>query len=497
MHSSFFGKKGKPILLAVSVLSILTAGMFAAGFLAGSGSKGMAYESDYERYNSGFVVAQPGSYDSADIAVIREIDTEQKKITFMNIETGKYYTLNYDGTTVIADKYGNGMAMAQMNDGDIVDVTFLRSKKKLSGMKLSDSAWVMENVEKYSFDLLRKSAEVGSGVYSLRNNLVVSSEGKDAQLEDIIRGDVVSVSGVGNSVYSVVVEEGHGYLRLSANDYLKGGWIEVGQAVIQRITEDMLLVVPEGSYNVRLTAGGIDEVRQVTIYRNQEVTLDVNGLEPEAPKVGKIVFAISPSDATVLIDGEQVDISGPVEVEYGVHQVMVRAQGYETVTQYIRVGQELASISITLDKEEENASGQIGNSVSNNSVSGNSLELTASDLSSFKIYIQSPAGVEVYWDGVYKGLSPVSFKKEAGLHTVTLRKPGYVTKSYTVQIDEEEKDVTYSFSSLIKEDTKTVSGNSSVSGNGSVSGNNSSSNDDSSSNNNNTLSGNTPSKSEN
>lgn len=124
MHGSLFGKKGKPILVAVSVLSILTIGMIATGFLAGSGSKGMAYESDYEKFDSGFVIAQPGSYDSADTAVIRELDAEQKKITFMNIETGKYYTLDYDGTTLVADKYGNGMSMSQMHDGDIVDVTF-------------------------------------------------------------------------------------------------------------------------------------------------------------------------------------------------------------------------------------------------------------------------------------------------------------------------------------------------------------------------------------
>ena len=176
----------------------------------------------------------------------------------------------------------------------------------------------------------------------------------------------------------------------------------------------------------------------------------------------------------MLIDGEQVDISGPVEVEYGVHQLMVRADGYETVTQYIRVGQELASISITLE-EEEPGTAQKDDDAADSSVSGNGSEISASDLSSYKVYIQSPEDVEVYWDGVYKGLAPVSFKKESGIHTVTLRKPGYVTKSYTVQIDEEENDVTYSFSSLIKETeiTNTVSGNGSVSGNKSVSGNSS------------------------
>ena len=238
MRRGFWGKVGrsKPVIFTAAVLSILTAGLAAAGFLSASDSKGFAHESTYESYDSGFVVAQPGSYDSVDTAVVKEVDAGMQRITFMNVETGRYYTLKYDGTTVIQDKYGSGMSMEQISHGDIVDVTFLRSKKKLSGMKLSESAWVLENVEKYSFDVLGKSAEVGSGLYSIQNNLVVSSEGKDAQLEDVVRGDVLTVSGVGNSVYSVVVEEGHGYLRLSNDEYLKGGWIEVGQSVIQQIT---------------------------------------------------------------------------------------------------------------------------------------------------------------------------------------------------------------------------------------------------------------------
>lgn len=131
------------------------------------------------------------------------------------------------------------------------------------------------------------------------------------------------------------------------------------------------------------------------------------------------------------------------------------------------MGQELASISVTLEEGEEEETDD------SSSVSAN--ELT----SSYRVYIDSPSDVEVYLDGIYVGMSPVNFKKEAGTHTITFRKTGYVTKSYTVQIDDEEKDVTYSFTDLVKEDGTTVSGNSSssstVSGNSvsdnSVSGN--------------------------
>jgi hypothetical protein len=55
------------------------------------------------------VVAQPGSYDSVDTAVVKEIDAGMQRITFMNVETGRYYTLKYDGTTVIQDKYGRNV----------------------------------------------------------------------------------------------------------------------------------------------------------------------------------------------------------------------------------------------------------------------------------------------------------------------------------------------------------------------------------------------------
>ena len=62
--------------------------------------------------------------------------------------------------------------------------------------------------------------------------------------------------------------------------------------------------------------------------------------------------------------------------------------------------------------------------------------------------IPTPEGVEIYWDGNYIGLAPVSIKKEPGTHTITLRKNGYVTRSFTVILDEAEENVSYSFDDL-------------------------------------------------
>ena len=58
----------------------------------------------------------------------------------------------------------------------------------------------------------------------------------------------------------------------------------------------------------------------------------------------------------------------------------------------------------------------------------------------------------MYIDGIYVGIAPVVFiKPEAGSHVVTLSKNGYKTKSYTVSVYGDERDVTLSFSDLVEE----------------------------------------------
>ena len=64
------------------------------------------------------------------------------------------------------------------------------------------------------------------------------------------------------------------------------------------------------------------------------------------------------------------------------------------------------------------------------------------------ITVSAPEGVEVYLDNVYKGLAPCTFTKVIGSQTITLRKEGYLTKSYSVDILDDDKNTTLSFSEL-------------------------------------------------
>lgn len=394
----------------------------------------------------GLVITGPDSYDSADTAILVKRNEKENTLTFLNLDLGKKYTLSVDGTTGYYDKYGESISVNQLQPGDIVDVTFLKETKHLRTLQLSPKAWSYTGVERYEMNMVRGEVSIGEEVYKLTSNTQYLSDGRSMDSMDLNASDVLGFYGIGNQVLTVRVEKGHGYLRLVNDESFVGGWIEVGQTIIQRISEDMLLLVPEGSYQVNISNKGGGGIKSVVINRNEETTLDIGDLVVPEPQYGMVLFSLDPASAELYIDGSKVDASGPVSLEYGLHQLIARKEGYQSITQYIRVGQESAGINVVLEpnaeeKEEESNSATVSSSV------------PETDLSSdyYKVYIDAPEKAEVYLDGNYIGMSPCSFRKTAGTHVIILRKTGYATRSYTVQIDDEEKDISYSFAELEEE----------------------------------------------
>lgn len=438
----------------------------------------------------GFIKIAPGAYDSADTAIVIAKQEKQNKITFLNLEKKRNYTLNYDGTTKFMDKYGSQISVSQLQEGEMVDVQFLKDEKLLSSLTVSSAIWTLNDISKFELDLSAGRMKIMNEYYTLDENTVVLSGGEQVEFLDIHGEDILQIKGIDHEIYSITIQEGHGYLRLENEEYFIGGWIEVGQKVIQKIEEDMLLVIPEGKYEVYLSHNGIAGVKEVEITRNKETQLDVGDLKKEdLVKYGNLIVTVDPSTAEVFIDGKKVDTSRVIKATYGLHQIMAKAEGYDTIVQYIRVTENNATIAISLDEEtvrtvsenstsannnttdsnnnsnsstanntntnssvSENNSANTNTSESNTSNStvsgGNLSDSSSSDSASttgYKVTIEAPAGAEVYVDGSYVGIIPASFTKKSGSHEVTIRKSGYLTRTYTINVDDEDKDTSYSF----------------------------------------------------
>lgn len=435
--------------------------------------------------DTGFTLSTVGSYDSADTAVVLATDETNKAVTLINMETGKQYTLYYDGTTYVQDKYDGPMTISQIRAGDVVDVTFLKGRKQLTSIKLSPEAWVYNDIYNYDLAGANGTASIGSQTYSLPKGVVVLSEGQRVDTAEVVSQDVVTISGIAHKIYSINVDKGHGYLSLKNEQPLLGGWIEVGNSVIRQITEDMLLVVPEGEYQVALSNHGIGCVKTVTIERDKEVVLDVDDIEIPEDATGKILFNVTPDTAKVSVDGKPVDISKAVELPYGIHRVQAEAAGYDTLIKHIQVGSEYATISFTLEETRK----EDRDSVSENSIARDPWQDTVEDtytpaevssvsdntlssVSDNALRSSRSGTVEVHvkeWDtdkelkGVTVRLqiedsknkitydrskdSPCSFTKDENAHTYRfiLSKSGYKTKTFEPDLEDADKDETIYF----------------------------------------------------
>lgn len=439
---------------------------------------------------------QAPRYDSVDTAIVIRTDTQEKTISLRNLETGRQYTLSYDGTSLLTDKNGQAVTMAQLKAGELVDVTFRYRSKFLVSLTQSPNAFVKAEQTDFELSETGRSMAVNGVQYRLADDLAVISDGELIELMDINSVDTLTLRGFDYEIHSICVDRGHGYLRLKNDESFIGGWIEVGSRLIVPITKNMLLTVPEGSYEVSVSSDAGHGTLPVNVYKNQEQTLDVGDFAVEV-KEGRVYFDITPADASVYVDSEKVDISESVKLTYGVHFLMVRADGYETMVKYLSVGQESASLAITLEKassdsdEEEgdsdstgsqgsgdgstgtnndnDSTGQNGSNDGNGAGGSNSGTggadstgeqnngqvqepevVTAEDGTVFYVSVTAPEQAEVYVDGIYVGIAPVQFKKVPGSHEITLRRNGFQTRSYTIQLDDEKKDVAYSFSELLE-----------------------------------------------
>jgi len=413
-----------------------------------------------------------------DTCLVISKNLEEKQITFRNIKGGEDKVLKYDGKTKFLSKHEGPLTAAEMMPGDIVDVTFTTYDSVLTKVQQSTKAWENRNVSKFSIDEKGKTITIGDDIYKMASNSVITSGESIGKLLDVTGLDEVTVKGIDKDVYSVQIEKGHGYIRVKNDSYFVGGWVEVGQDIITILTESMLIPCPEGTYDIKVTNKGYVGRETVEVKRDKETILDLSKVEIEEVAIGHVLFSINPDFAQLFVDGIMTDFEERVPLEYGIHSVRVELAGYETVRANIRVASEMANISIELDESAENDSensmegvprgpeSSINNSespadnITSDSSETSYVDTTASQSTDStstvdsvisdnkQIYVEGPTGAEVYLDGSYIGIAPCNTQKVTGNHTITLSKSGYETKSYTINVGNDGKDLTMSFSEL-------------------------------------------------
>ena len=130
--------------------------------------------------------------------------------------------------------------------------------------------------------------------------------------------------------------------------------------------------------------------------RDEEISLVIGDFAVAHVNQDMVGFSLRPTSTILYIDGEKVDTSVPVMLDYGIHQVIARADNYKSLTSYIKVGQASAGIDITLDSIDTDADSK------EEEQEDEVIELNENKISSYyKVYIDSPESLEVYLNGYF------------------------------------------------------------------------------------------------
>ena len=381
--------------------------------------------------------------------IITRIDKKLKQISVREIDTDVDTIMNYDASAEITDKYKEEIDGDELELGQIMETTYRTDDAGVVSMKVPDDAWEYSDVDKFTFDTEECSMEVAGELYQYSEQTYFGSiDDKKIDMLELSDKDKLTVRGVGYKVYSVVRTEGHGYIHLlNYSDFL-GGMINIDDDIILPVTKNMLITVSCGTYRVTISKGAAKASKTVTVKEDKESTLDFSDYRKSVKNVGSVRFNVDPQGADLFINGTRIDYSKPISLNYGTYSVTASLNGYNTYTGRLTVAEADKTINISLEPKEDTASAATA------APTATAKSQTRKIDSKHTISVTAPEGAEVYLDNVYKGIVPCKFTKVIGSQTITLSKTGYETKSYSIDILDDDKNAKLSFSDLIEDADK-------------------------------------------
>jgi hypothetical protein len=306
-------------------------------------------QSDNASESQGEEISWAQKYDSEDTGILVGIDEDEQTITVKKVDSGEKIELNFTGATNVTDKYESVLVIKQVPIGELVNIYYSKDDSTVKKVEISPDAWEYTQVQNLTFDQTEKMIDIAGVKYRYGDSFTLISNEQEGNLLDLNSLDIVTVKGINKRICSIIVTTGHGYISLENDETFLDGWIDVGQESAKPITKDMLVVATEGNHKVTVAKDGAGGTKNVTVKRNEKTVVDVSDLKSETPKSGSLKFTITPSSASLYIDGVKQDYSELIVVDYGAHRVVVKADGHSDYSQTIVVGSSYAEIEINAD----------------------------------------------------------------------------------------------------------------------------------------------------
>ena len=285
-----------------------------------------------------------------ELYIFQNVDKDSGVLNMINISTGKEISFKYSSRTEILTFEGESTVVDRLSCGELVNVVYSLNDNILNYVHVAKDRWEVDTIGKY----LTRQPDIGGikvedSLYKLNSYYCIYSNGNKIDMDNIVENDAIKVRGIGNIAYTITVTGGHGTLRLKNGHSYAGGWLEIGK-VISKISDGMIIDVPEGEYHVVLTKNGTMGETDITIGRDSDNVIDCKEIKETKAKTGVVNFSVTPSEASIYINGAKLSSNEPVELTYGQYYFVIKADGYETYGGTMILKGAQANVSVNLER---------------------------------------------------------------------------------------------------------------------------------------------------
>lgn len=321
----------------------------------------------------------------AETFLLTLVDQIQESIQVYRYADGMEYRYYYGTGTRFYDKYGNRTPVTSFEPGLLITLGDVDAEGILTEAEISDTAWVYDDVVRFSVDPDFDMLKIGDGKYRYTEDTIVFSGDKRIAMTDLADGDTLCVVGKDKKILSVRVTTAQGTLALSNTELFEGSFLQLGTRIFAEITPDMEIQVPEGTYKLRVANKGWGGTKEVTITRGEVTSVDLDTIKGKGPSYGKVQFVIDAKDAVLVIDDKETSYKKPVRLTYGSHTIAVYSSEYDTWKRNLYVNSKKSTIIINLaDEDSDDSSSTAGSSESSsqNSVAADNSSQSSSSTTS-------------------------------------------------------------------------------------------------------------------
>ncbi|MCQ2505937.1 MAG: PEGA domain-containing protein [Lachnospiraceae bacterium] len=296
-----------------------------------------------------------------------EYDSSKEILVFHDNYSGENKYIPVLNTTLIYDSFNVPIAKTQLRFGEMYNIYVDSENNNLKRVEGSNLLW-----EKKYQTGIKVNKELGritfgetlnpDGTTSMVSNyrftdaLFVVSNGQEYSLDKLSGIDMVTIRGLGEVVYEIIVTKGHGNLALTNDEDFYGGTLYAGSYEFT-IDPHKTYTLKEGTYKMVLSKGSFNAEADIEIKRDETLIFDAISYGSGPKEYAQVRFTVDPLFAEVFINGEKTDYyNKELTLLYGDYDIIVSLGGYETYNEKLTVDKAEINKQIWLNELPEEGS---------------------------------------------------------------------------------------------------------------------------------------------